>query len=488
MNRALLSAGAVLGVLAAGAGIGAITSPDAGRADGQSGDRWVPVQNTVAVCPDPVSDGVSRSSVAAFAPTGDGAPGDGGEATLFDLGDAGKVRQRVDKAGTQVVLPVAGLDLPPLVGHARGTVAPGFTLQQSTTTPSGTRRGLSSVACAAPGTGFWFVGTSSSANRRTSLLLTNSEPVPATVDVFLYGPKGPIEAPGGRNLIVAAGKQREVLLGALAAGVSDLGVNVLVRSGRVSAALRDYAVVGRNPRGIDWLQAAGQPAKRVVVPAAPPGSTAILFLLAPGEDDGTVQIKLVAKDGSFTPVGADSVQVQGGKVTSVDVGKASPREAAAVLISSEVPVLAGMRVIRTASRRTPDVAYLAASTPLVNGAVIAESRNGSGASAKLYLTAPGREARATVTTVAAGTPQRQSVVVPAGTTLAMTPRPPARGSGYAVLVTPEPGSGELYGSWAQFVKSAEGELFTAQPLVDDRATVLVPRVGHDLSAGISRDR
>jgi len=234
------------------------------------------------------------------------------------------------------------------------------------------------------------------------------------------------------------------------------------------------------------MQAAAEPAKRVVVPAAPAGSTAKLSLLAPGEDDGTVRVKLVAKNGSFTPVGAEAVQLEGGKVATVDIGKASPQDAAAVLISSDVPVLASVRITRAAPRRVPDVGYVAASTPIVNGAVIAESRNVSGASAKLYLTAPGKEARATVTTVGAGTPQHQSVVIPAGTTLTLAPS--ARGSGYAVLVTPVPGTGELYGSWAQFVKAPDGELFTAQPLVDDGATVLMPKVGHDLSAGISRDR
>jgi hypothetical protein len=498
VNQRLLSVGVVAAVLAAGIGAGLLTLPDADRADGQTGERRIAVRNSVAVCPDPTTNGLTQARVAAAVPPAgrlpatvpDGTDDAAGQATLSDLTRPRSVRQRLSKTGTTASLALNDVSVGPLVGRARGELAPGYTVQQTARTTAGRGRGVSSAICAAPGTGFWFIGTSTGPRRQSTLYLTNSEQVTATVEVFLYGPKGRIEAPGGRNLQIRAGRQRTELLGALAPGVTDLTVNVVVRTGRVAAAVHDQEVVGGDGRGVDWVPAAARPARRVLVPPSPAGTVQRLYLLAPGEDDGTAKVRMIAKDGSFTPVGAETIPLTSGRVASVDISKASRGEPVAVSIDSEVPVVAGMRVIRGAGTGDiPDVAYLAGTAPIVNGAVVPDSRGGSDA-ARLYLTASGREARATVTTMAAtGSPRSEDVTVPADTTVTVTLRSPSpRVTGYAVVVRPAEGSGDLYGSWAQFVAAPDGEMFTGAPLVDNGATVVVPLVGHDLSAGISRTK
>ena len=246
-----------------------------------------------------------------------------------------------------------------------------------------------------------------------------------------------------------------------------------------------------SPKGVDWVPPAAEPARRVLVPPGPGGAGgARLYLLAPGDQDGTAEIRMIGKEGTFTPAGAESVQLTGDRVASVDVGKPARGEPVAIQIDSSVPVVAAVRAARGTAGKTPDLGYLAGTRPLANGAVIADSRTGKGEAARVYLTAPAAEARATVSTVASGEaggePSSVDVVVPAGTTAALTLKPPAGASTYAVVVTPQDGSGPLYGSWAQFAAAGGGEMFTTLALVDDRATVVVPRVGHDLSAGISR--
>ena len=79
-------------------------------------------------------------------------------------------------------------------------------------------RGLAGTACAVPGTDFWFVGSGAVVGQRGRVYLTNPEAAPAVADITLYGPDGPIDAPAGRGVPVAAGTQEVRLLDALAPG------------------------------------------------------------------------------------------------------------------------------------------------------------------------------------------------------------------------------------------------------------------------------
>jgi hypothetical protein len=128
--------------------------------------------------------------------------------------------------------------------------------------------GLASTECAVPGNDFWFVGSGAVVGRRGRLYLSNPESVPAVVDVALYGPEGPIDAPGGRGVTLAAGAQQVLKLDALAPDVERFGVHVQVRQGRVAAALRTSRSRA-HPLGADWCRAPA-PAHRLVLPACRP--------------------------------------------------------------------------------------------------------------------------------------------------------------------------------------------------------------------------
>jgi hypothetical protein len=484
----LMSLVAVAGVLALGTAVGSIARPEQERALGPVGEKRVPVRSSVAVCPNQGGGPGSTARVAAAIPPGGGNAGPGDAAAVTDLG-GGPPRLRLDRRGAvsgASLAPGSAAATPALVGRAGGALAPGFSVQHTVRTPSGGGRGLASLACGAPDTGYWFLGTSTATQRRSSVYLTNSEQAPATVDVLLYGPDGRLDISGGRGLVVAPGKQREVLLAALAPGVRDVAVNVVVRSGRVAAALRDQELAGSAARGVDWVPPVAEASRRAVVPPAPAGGGHVLYLLAPGDDDGTARIKLVGKDGPFTPVGAESVEVIGGELVAVDLEQAARGEPVAVLVDADVPVLAGTRLVRRPPSKLPDVAFLASTGPLVDAAVVADSRAAAAVSATLHLSAPEGAVRAAVTTVQGEDTARREVSLTEGTTLPVVLAPP-RGrtsEGYSVIVEPLAGSGPLYGSWALSERTSDGELFTARSLVDTQASVAIPRVAHDLSAGI----
>ena len=214
-------------------------------------------------------------------------------------------------------------------------------------------RGLASTECAAPGNDFWFVGSGAAVGRRGRLYLSNAESVPAVVDVALYGPDGPIDAPSGRGITLAAGAQRVLKLDALAPDVERFGVHVQVRQGRVAAALRDQQVQGLTPLGADWVPASHAPARRLVLPGVPPGAgERHLMILVPGDSDAIVQVRLIAVDGSFAPSGLDVTEARAGRVSDIDLAPFAGGQAVAVELKSDQPITAGV-LIRGRRRGKP---------------------------------------------------------------------------------------------------------------------------------------
>jgi len=167
--------------------------------------KFVPVARASAVCPDTVADATTTTSVTLAAPgaiddhTPSGSAAAAGSASVHPLGAVNPITARLS-ALSSIAYDVAssgqspqdasdtGADGAPLVATASGALAPGFTASMTTRSTSDDIRGLASTACTTPGNDFWFVGSGAIVGRRGRLYLTNSESVPAVVDVTLYGP------------------------------------------------------------------------------------------------------------------------------------------------------------------------------------------------------------------------------------------------------------------------------------------------------------
>jgi hypothetical protein len=501
--------GAVVLLLALGvaadltAGQGAAAGPVATRGDATrpagSTARTVAVARADAVCPDPTVDTHTETRLSLAAPGAPATAGGGkdaagpGHARLTGLHGADTPLDLIAPSSGSVLAgpdngPSNGPDTGPVVARGTGASAPGMSAGLLTRSGVPAMRGLLGTSCAAPGTDFWFVGSGAVVGQRGRVYLTNPEPAPAVVDVTLYGPDGAIDAPAGSGIAVAPGAQEVTLLDALAPGITVFAVHVHVRSGRISAAVRDQQVAGLTPKGADWLPPAAAPARHQLVPGVLSGTgERRLQVVAPGESDAIVKVRLVAESGTFAPAGLDVIEVAAGTVKDIDLAPFGTGDAFAVDLDSDVPVTAGVldRVTATGSD-VEDVAYAAAGLPLraATPGVVPEARVGTGVASTLLLAAPAGAVhlRLSVLPPATGTPRE--LTVPAGSQLPVDLATLGATGSFAVLVRPLAGSGPLYAVREVSQSDPAGPLVTSEPVLPGRYTVRVPRVLADLSTGL----
>ncbi len=334
------------------------------------------------------------------------------------------------------------------VVRATGTLAQGLSAQSVSRSKTGPTRSLAAGQCAAPGGEFWFVGGGATAGRTSTVLLTNVDSAPATVDVTIFGAKGPINAEVGQGVLVAPGKQVVVPVDSLSPGEVATAVHVVARSGRFTASMFDAAAKGLTPGGADWVPQSVSPATTVVVPAitGDPGAVRRLSLVVPGPTDGVVRVGVATTDGVLVPTGLDALVVPSGQLVTIDLKEVANRGPFGLLITSDQPVVAGVRVSRGGGATLPDFAYstgtAAVAMPLVLSQVGASAitkstlliTSGSSAEVNVQVTvAPGRGPAFPATTV----------TVPAGRTVAVRLGPGFASPG-SLVVSPLPGSGPFY--------------------------------------------
>ncbi len=458
--------------------------------------RAVPVQDATLVCPAPGGRGGSTTTdVSALS-----ASGVSGAGSLTIAGLAAPTHPLVRStgavraAGVERIVPSG-----PLVVDGQGADAPGLAAAQVTATPAGSGRGVAGTACVAPGVGFWFVGSGSSVGQRSRLYLTNPSTAAAQVDVTLYGAKGPISTPSTQSLVVGPRTQRVLALDALAPGVGRLAVHVVVSVGTIAAALYDTQVAGLVPRGIDWVPAAVSPGRTVVVPGVPGGGDGprLLQILVPGAVSADVHVWLVSASSTVTPLGLQSLVVPAGSLGQVDLARFTHGANVSVLLTSSVPVTAGV-LSRRASQTSADteIAYSAAVAPLSGPTPVPGIADSSTTRTELLLGATGAGARVRVTPVAPAGTRGLSlapvvVSVPSRTTVTVEIDRFVTGArtggwtapGFGLVVTPLPGSGPVYATRQVTMTNAAGPMVTVVPLVTPVTTVSEPQVRRVLDSG-----
>jgi hypothetical protein len=318
---------------------------------------------------------------------------------------------------------------------ATGQMAEGFEAEQSDASGTGL------VSCTHPGSDMWFVGTGLSAGAaQVWLYLVNTGNLTASADVTILTDTGQ-QAGLSSAITVAPNQSVAENVTKYVAGSQALALHVQANTGQVAAS----AWEGSGSGGA-WLPQANAPAKSLVIPGLTVASSAAkLFVVVPGSNDA--QLKVVA----YTPGGAVP-QFPGGPVDA-SAGAATPlalnslgASAAGLKLTSNEPVVAGVLVPGAGIG-----SFTTAVPPVTEQGVVAGNTAARGDTVGLLLTAPSAATRASISVISADgtvtTPAGdQSVKVAAGHTLAV---PVARPSGggrepFAVVVTPQPGSGPLY--------------------------------------------
>lgn len=506
LNRTSLGLIAALTALAAVTGVAALNAPSS-DATGDKEAARLPVQRTSLVCPQPASSDLANTTY-----TGYSAPYKAGTET----GGAGEqratagllpARQTLDggrededgkekkpkpvlplkKPGAPLVHETDRADAPALTGSAEGALAPGWTVQQTTTISAGSGRGLLGLNCTAPDTDFWFAGVSTAEGRHDYIHLTNPDEAPATVDLQLYGKDGELRSESGTGLNVPGKATIPVLLSTLTSEpVTNVSLNVAVRAGRVGAQIQAVD----EKLGSDWIAASAQSEERLVLPGIPGDATGVrLVAHAPGDKDVELAVKFAGPSSSISPAGNETVHVKSGMTTAVDLDDLTRGEAGSLVLaptedSAGAPVVAALRVLRGKGDKQ-ETAFIPATEPLTERATAAGSE---GKDSALSLVAPAGAAKVRVTASAGskgGKPASKTYALKAGTTTVVDDLRPSGGKGHFAYTVEKLSGGPVHLARSLEAKG-EGSgkdvpMFTVQTYPDDRSTVGVPSARQDLN-------
>lgn len=532
-GRSLLAAAAVLGVVF---GIAQLRPPaDPSAVAASRAASTAQVERTSLVCPTPQQGLLGTTALTVFSPAG--GKGTGGSGTLDDVtpqagggapdavassgapsaapsssasasagpsasasaGAAGSASPSAEAPAPAVQTALARLSLAkpgvPVTGTAQsgenapGTAAvgtkgyaPGFAVSQTTTITEPVRAGLYGLDCTPAGTDFWLTGASTEDSRTDYISLVNADTVAATVDLRLSGVKGPIDAEDLTGITLAPGTAQALRLKSRApAKEADLAVHVVVRGGRVAAALN----ASEEGKGGDWITASAPPAASQVLPGLPGDLVrGRLVVAAPSDDDADLKVQVSGKNGWFTPAGMESLHVKAGMVAALPFEKLTQGEVGAIRITPSdpahpTPVVASVRVERENNGKT-ETAWISAAQPVGKRGSLAENRGGGATT--VFLTATGQAAKVRLTASAGsggGTPATKDVAVPAGTTVAVTGLEPAGLNGVYAVTAETLSGGPVVAARMLTTSLKDVPAFTVQGFRNDRSTVTVPYAQQD---------
>ena len=346
------------------------------------------VSATALGCPAFPLDGTSSdgapTDVAVVAPDRGGRTPGGDVAvrtgTKADAG-SGSVVAETDEPGpwqTGFLTRAEAADLVVEATGALGTGAAAYTAQEL---PPAVGGGLAVQRCAAPARQWWFVGAGSSAERGSTLVLSNVDGTDAVVDVELRTENGVADTVGTDGVRVRAGETLTMPLAELVAGEEEVAIDVAATQGRVVAGVADDWSGGVESLGSAWLPPGGEPSTSVLLPGlVDAGPRSRLVVANPSDATTPVRISVVDESGTFEPTGGESrLTLPADGLAAVplpgDLG-----DQAAVLVEADTPVQATVRVA-TGS----DVDYAVAAPALDDASVVPVDLGDSTSAADVHL-------------------------------------------------------------------------------------------------------
>ncbi len=471
------AAAVVVAVLAIGAviGLGQVLTPAVSVAD--TSPVTEPVASTELVCPVTTATTALSSTVTAGVASLPSVTD--GVATLADLTTKASASKplAISEPGQTVSRVFDGKTSGPAqLARATGSFAAGFGADQVIRSGEGSTRGLAASPCARPLTDGWLIGGGSTVGRLTQVLLVNDDDRPAQVDLLVYGPDGPVVAPGGSGIVMPASSRRQVRLDALAPDQAVTAVHVIARSGRVGVSGLDQQAVGLVPEGMSLLSVT-HAGTRIVIPDVPaPIHQARLDLLSP-DADTTVSVVLLTPDGSLVPAGIDRIDLPSGHVVSVDLTPELADQPIGLVITSTSEIVAGVEVgtgdpstlrEKDATSGIPALTAPGIVVGLAGGRLkhaVMVAAPAADASVRLELYVPGASAPTWTMTLDIPSGSVRRVAVPVTTAAATS----------ILVVTPVSG-GPVYAGREVTEAGSRGPMIALAPIFPTHATTQVPQV------------
>jgi hypothetical protein len=459
-----------------------------------------PIGSAVLLCPEPGTGGdLGVRVTAAVVPGQPGQDTGPGSAGIETLPGKESASSRITRPGEQGQIEAFGDRLPAIRAYGEGSLAPGLVADQWGRDPSGQGRGLASTACAPAASEFWFVGGGAVAGRKSRVLLVNPDDTAAVVDVIIHGPDGIIDAPAGRGLVIPPLDRLTVQLDVLAPGVTATAFHVLARTGRIGASVDDEQRSGLQSVGTDWIPQAALPATTVYVPGVINGlGSRVLSIVSTSENDANVTLRVISPDGTFEPAERNTFTVTAGAVVTTDMTPALPQTPdgslpATLELTSDQPIVAGMRQFFGGKRVQKETAFTAGAQPITGPAAVSGLPVRALTDVRLAISAPKGDVEVDIVLLPfqggksigePTTPRR--VKVAAGTLRNIKLEPPADINWYTAIVTPVEGSGPVLLAHRIREKSRFGDLITGYPWNPLRIEVSVPSAAQNEAVAVRR--
>lgn len=171
--------------------------------------------------------------------------------------------------------------------------------------------------------------------QNTTMLVVNSDPLPATVDLQLHGPEGEISALGARGIALTPGETREIALSVLANTEGPVAVTMSTTSGRASVVARM-----QSPELLDALTLSSQ-GNELLLATAPAGSSKVsVTVFNPSNERASVNVEVFGPTTRFIPVGGEDLQVEPNSTATLTLDGVVGEEVSTFSIKSETPVVA----------------------------------------------------------------------------------------------------------------------------------------------------
>ena len=479
MNRPSLRVLSAVVVIVAIAVVGNVVRP-AGRALPRATGGVAPVAANVLVCPNVAGGPGGLTTDMMVAKVTPGAAPKVGYSLVQTPG--GRAVQPLKPAPLAFVHKDAAYGA--VAVTASGPGSDGIVVTQTGLVPGGIGRGLLDATCQPPTTDSWFVGADGRIGFSDWLYLANPSNSIANIALTFWSDRGQLSPPNTSGIPLAPRTSMLRRISDFAPDVAALALHVHANSGAISAAVVDGQSSGTTPRGSDWIPSTSSPADSGVITGFFAHATQDVVNLAnPGDRDATVSLRVLTPSKNFVPAGHQTVVVPAGHTVTVDVSDAVSGEAAAVVLSSDNPVVASGFTAQTPSTGFREFTWLPAGAPLRSPAGISNNVPPFGQSVHLILTAPDAPARVRVSTTGTAS---AIVTVPAGRTLDVDLRAllhAGSGGPGPLLLTPLDASA-VYVVRTMYAVGAHGPLLAAAaPLPLPLPTVLPPVVA-DLRAAL----
>ncbi len=254
------------------------------------------------------------------------------------------------------------------------------------TASDGDLQGLAAANCQSPSNDIWLLGASTTVGRTAILNIANSSATAATINLDLYGDKGPIQAPGARGLLVPAGGTRSIVLAGLASGQQDLAVRLKSTGGPVAATIQQSVLRGLTAGGVETLEPVAAPAVRQAVTGIDVQDPALAGRLAgqsgyqdagsalqvavPGVTDAVVQVRVYGTGGQRALPNGGVFTAKAGAVSELPL-TGLPAGTYTVDVRADSSFTAAVRVVHgTKTGEAVDFASTGASARLGDGQLI----------------------------------------------------------------------------------------------------------------------